>query len=822
MVLEDVVGAAEAAEVAVAGQSAVVVGDGVVEVAAPGGLPAAGEPAGQVPGGDMFPEPWRGPVDGGRGGVRASAGGGVCGDGGAGAGRGGGGGLQCPGQDPVRRVRARLAPDRGHGGRVGQHVLGDGQGDPADQPYPGTRPVSASGPVPVPVLPPAPGPAAVLASLPGGWLWRVAAGAGDAGDGEGVPAGGGDDDPPSGARVAGGGRGEVAGLRGGDGPDPAQVARPGGDPGQHRPGQRDIEQAGDGPAAGHRGAGAGERGWDQPRAGPASPAPASRRRRGQRRCTRPAPGRRRGRGSVVVAGRVLVPGRRHVPGRSPSAGSAAGCVSRGQRRDHHQGRPARDRHVAMLSGSPGQRRGRHGPRRDRPVVPPRRAVWGCAVGGRDEGEGAEQQADIHLGGQQVDAAAGAGCLQRAGHRLDPGHRRGGMHGRQPLPGQRRGGVLIRVQHHLRAPLRVLAPFLRARRVRRDHRAAQRRAQHPGRLPPGRGQHPRLDRPRRLVTERAGGLRDEAGAGQVNDPGGQRRAGRGQPPAQLHGQVRPRRRAVRRHGQLQRHLRRRRPRHHRRTAISASGGVLVAGRGAGRDLRDRGQLPGLRPRRHPPPRPRDRGQVTITQARRRRGGQPRGQVRARRQPLSDPPRHRRQRHPPPIGAAFRRSAGIQLREIIQDRLLRRLLLRRARNRGTSRSRGTGRRRGRVLRARGRSRSGLAGGRRSRGRRAARRLARGRPGSGRRCSGRRGSGRRSGIRRPGGLRARGRSIRVRRTGTGDRSDQRTEIHLIRPRQAVRGTRAPSITWICRHRVTSSAEHLNRAPPGQSVFDQTNEQY
>ena len=102
---------------------------------------------------------------------------------------------------------------------------------------------------------------------------------------------------------------------------------------------------------------------------------------------------------------------------------------------------------------------------------------------------------------------------------------------------------------------------------------------------------------------------------------------------------------------------------------------------------------------------------------RRGGQPRGQVRARRQPLSDPPRHRRQRHPPPIGAALRRSAGIQLREIIQDRLLRRLLLRRARNRGTSRSRGTGRRRGRVLRARGRSRSGLAGGRRSRGRRAA---------------------------------------------------------------------------------------------------------
>src|SRR6266566_2775035 len=49
MVLEDVVGSAEAAEVAAAGQSAVVERDGVVQVAAPGGLPAAGEAAGQVP-----------------------------------------------------------------------------------------------------------------------------------------------------------------------------------------------------------------------------------------------------------------------------------------------------------------------------------------------------------------------------------------------------------------------------------------------------------------------------------------------------------------------------------------------------------------------------------------------------------------------------------------------------------------------------------------------------------------------------------------------------------------------------------------------------
>ena len=193
------------------------------------------------------------------------------------------------------------------------------------------------------------------------------------------------------------------------------------------------------------------------------------------------------------------------------------------------------------------------------------------------------------------------------------------------------------------------------------------------------------------------------------------------------------------------------------------------------------------------------------------GQPRGQVRARRQPLSDPPRHRRQRHPPAISAALRRRPRIQLREIIQDRLLRRLLLRRARNRGTSPrpgnwpagSAGTGA-----------PPAGAAGSRAEGG------TAAGGPAGGWAAEdGAAEAGAASGG--PGRTRARGRSIRVRRIGTGDRGDQRTEIHLIRPRQALRGTRAPSITHICRHRVTSSAEHLNpEYRLAKSVLDQSNE--
>src|SRR6266851_1093571 len=69
VVLEQMVGAAQAAEVASTGQPAVVEGDGVVQVTAPGGLPAPGETAGQVPGGNVRAPARRGIGGGGQPGL---------------------------------------------------------------------------------------------------------------------------------------------------------------------------------------------------------------------------------------------------------------------------------------------------------------------------------------------------------------------------------------------------------------------------------------------------------------------------------------------------------------------------------------------------------------------------------------------------------------------------------------------------------------------------------------------------------------------------------------------------------------------------------
>jgi len=72
--LEAVVGTACAAEVAVAGPAALVVGDGVVLVGAAGGLAAYRAAAGLVPGRDVFAQPGRRPVGGAGPPVRAPAG----------------------------------------------------------------------------------------------------------------------------------------------------------------------------------------------------------------------------------------------------------------------------------------------------------------------------------------------------------------------------------------------------------------------------------------------------------------------------------------------------------------------------------------------------------------------------------------------------------------------------------------------------------------------------------------------------------------------------------------------------------------------------
>jgi hypothetical protein len=75
--LELVVAAAGAAQVAAAGEAAVLPGPGVVEVGAPGGLPAGGVAAGDIPRGDVLAQPGRGPVGLGLGVVGAAAGVGV-------------------------------------------------------------------------------------------------------------------------------------------------------------------------------------------------------------------------------------------------------------------------------------------------------------------------------------------------------------------------------------------------------------------------------------------------------------------------------------------------------------------------------------------------------------------------------------------------------------------------------------------------------------------------------------------------------------------------------------------------------------------------
>src|SRR5580692_266875 len=72
--LDLVVAAAVAAEVAGAGRAALVVGGGVVEVGVAGGLAAAGVAAGLVAGGDVVADVGGGPVGGGGGGVGAAAG----------------------------------------------------------------------------------------------------------------------------------------------------------------------------------------------------------------------------------------------------------------------------------------------------------------------------------------------------------------------------------------------------------------------------------------------------------------------------------------------------------------------------------------------------------------------------------------------------------------------------------------------------------------------------------------------------------------------------------------------------------------------------
>jgi hypothetical protein len=79
VLLEYVVPTAEATEIAAAGQTTLVIGLCVIEVAAPGRLAAGREPAGQIPRRDELLEARRRPVGGSGGRVRAASGGRISG-----------------------------------------------------------------------------------------------------------------------------------------------------------------------------------------------------------------------------------------------------------------------------------------------------------------------------------------------------------------------------------------------------------------------------------------------------------------------------------------------------------------------------------------------------------------------------------------------------------------------------------------------------------------------------------------------------------------------------------------------------------------------
>src|SRR6266567_4749747 len=133
MLLDLVMGAADSAEVAAAGQAALVPGERVVQVASGGWLPAGGEAAGEVASRYLISDRGRWPVGSSGAVMGASAGQGVgrllC----VGTGSGQAGGSPGGGQD--------LAEDSGRarvlGRRPVQDRVADGQCHPADQPRAG-------------------------------------------------------------------------------------------------------------------------------------------------------------------------------------------------------------------------------------------------------------------------------------------------------------------------------------------------------------------------------------------------------------------------------------------------------------------------------------------------------------------------------------------------------------------------------------------------------------------------------------------------------------------------------------------------------------
>ncbi len=144
-------------------------------------------------------------------------------------------------------------------------------------------------------------------------------------------------------------------------------------------------------------------------------------------------------------------------------------------------------------------------------------VGGCVGAGRDERQGVEQEAEVGVGAEQVDAAAGAGGLHGASDGGEAGHGGGGVHGGQVHAGQGGGVVVAGVQADAGAPLGGLAAFFGALRVGEDDRAGHRGAELAVGLAARGGQDLALDGAGVVVGKDGGGLGDDPGAGQVDLP-----------------------------------------------------------------------------------------------------------------------------------------------------------------------------------------------------------------------------------------------------------------------------------------------------------------
>ena len=190
-------------------------------------------------------------------------------------------------------------------------------------------------------------------------------------------------------------------------------------------------------------------------------------------------------------------------------------------------------------------------------------------------------------------------------------------GGQPAAGQRGGAVRVGVALHPGAPLRLLAAAPHRLGVQREDRLVHLGAQLPRGQPRRGGQDRRLHRGRVPGGQRAERVQQDPRPRQV-DPAGLQRGGDGRPPGQV--QRQPDLRLAGALGQRQRHrhlighelaqLGRELPRRRGRGAV---------GRAAPGQLGDHRQLPRLRPRGQPPPRPQHPDQPVIIQRPRSRAG-----------------------------------------------------------------------------------------------------------------------------------------------------------------------------------------------------------